>query len=142
MSDNRRKVLDMLSAGQITPDEADRLIAALERALSTPAAMSEDRLRARFLQIVVRAEGKDESGKDGLTKVNIRVPVQLLRAGVKLAGLIPVPARKHVNSALRDRGFPFDLTEIKAENLDELIANLDNVNVSVDDNVQVRIFCA
>ena len=31
MSENRRQVLQMLAAGQITADEAERLIAALEK---------------------------------------------------------------------------------------------------------------
>ena len=41
-----------------------------------------------------------------MTKVNIRVPLQLLRAGVRLAGLIPTEARTHVNEALRERASP------------------------------------
>jgi hypothetical protein len=32
MSENRKQILDMLAAGKITADEAERLIAALERA--------------------------------------------------------------------------------------------------------------
>ena len=31
MNENRRKILDMLATGQITADEAERLIIALER---------------------------------------------------------------------------------------------------------------
>ena len=31
MNDNRRQILDMLAQGKITADEAERLIAALER---------------------------------------------------------------------------------------------------------------
>ena len=51
--------------------------------------------RAKYLRVQVDAEdGSGNSGKgngrhEGPTKVNVRVPMQLLRAGVKLASLIP-----------------------------------------------------
>jgi hypothetical protein len=37
--------------------------------------------------------------------VNVRVPMQLLRAGVRLAGLIPAPALQRANSALHEQEF-------------------------------------
>ncbi len=43
MSENRRQILDMLAQGKITADEAERLIAALER---EPAASSGSALRS------------------------------------------------------------------------------------------------
>ena len=60
----------------------------------------------------------DDNGKGTGTKVNIRVPMQLLRSGVKLAALIPVQARDHVNSALHEHGVAFDLSQIKPENFE------------------------
>jgi len=70
------------------------------------------------------------------------VPMQLLRSGVKLAALIPVQARDHVNSALHEHGVAFDLSQIKPENLEELIDQLDELTVDVDDkDVKVRVFC-
>ena len=36
MNENRRQILEMLAAGKITADEADRLLAALEPDLATP----------------------------------------------------------------------------------------------------------
>lgn len=86
----------------------------------------------------------------GPVKVNIRVPMQLLRAGVRLAGLIPPHAREHVNEALRERGIPFDLNQIKHDNLEELVDQLNEPTIEVDVNnshaygdekVKVRVFC-
>src|SRR5206468_4462936 len=58
------------------------------------------------------------------TKVNIRVPFQLLRAGVRLASLIPNGAKDQINEALRKNGVPIDVTQLKPEDLDELVVHL------------------
>ena len=76
------------------------------------------------------------------TKVNIRVPMQLLRAGVRLGALIPPQARDRANAAMREQGIPFDLNQIKPENLEELIEQLNDLEVNVDeDRAKVRVFC-
>jgi len=151
MNENRRQILEMLSAGQISADEAERLIAALEKGqpASTPADDSESRPKtnAKYLRVLVDSE---ENGKDhGPVKVNVRVPMQLLRAGVKLAGLIPAQARDHVNDAFHKHGMQFDLNQIKPENLEELIEQLNDLTVDVDaadvdrngSKVKVKVFC-
>ena len=72
----------------------------------------------------------------------VRVPMQLLRAGVKLANLIPVQARDKVNVALREQGVQFDLNQIKPENLEEIIDQIGDLTVDVDDkNAKVKVFC-
>ncbi len=141
MNENRRKILDMLAQGQITADEAERLIAALEKeSPAAPGNGSESRPKARpkYLRVVVASDGK----RDNTTTMNIRVPMQLLRAGVKLGSLIPVHARDQVNDALREKGVHVDLSQIKPENLEELIDQLGDLTVDVDDkDVKVRVFC-
>jgi hypothetical protein len=141
MNDNRRKILEMLSSGQITADEAERLIAALEQ--EPPAAPlngsdSHPKPKIKYLRVVVAADEKS----DGSTTVNIRVPMQLLRAGVKLTSLIPPEARDRVNLALKKEGMEFDLNQLKPENLEELIDHLEDLTIDVDDkDVKVRVFC-
>ncbi|PYT11220.1 MAG: hypothetical protein DMG59_27020 [Acidobacteria bacterium] len=143
MNESRRKILQMLSAGQITPDEAERLIAALEKEQpgSPGGPGSSPKVRPKYLRVVV--ESNEDDGSDG-SKVNVRVPMQLLRAGVKLASLIPAQARDRVNEALRKDGLPFDLSQIKPENLEELIDQLDDVTVDVghkNHKARVMLFC-
>jgi hypothetical protein len=147
MSENRRQILDMLASGKITADEAERLLTALERSgaaagdIDAPPA-SHNMPLPKYLRVVV--EHEDEVGGDALTKVNIRVPLQLMRAGVKLANLLPPQARDQVNEALREKGVNFDLGQIKPENIDELIAQLNDMVVDIDhDNgrSKVRVFC-
>ena len=75
------------------------------------------------------------------TKVNIRVPFQLLRAGVKLASLIPNGAKDQINDALRKNGVPIDVTQLKPEDLDELVVHLADLTIDVEEkDTNVRIF--
>jgi hypothetical protein len=144
MSESRRQVLDMLAAGKITAEEAERLIAALERD-TTPAARPA--VRPKYLRVVVESDDPAES--HGPVRVNTRVPMQLLRAGVKLANLIPPQARYHVDKALHEQGIPFDMSGINAGNLEEIVNQLDDLTVDVDlddlddrkQKVKVRVFC-
>jgi SHOCT-like domain len=143
VSENRREILEMLSEGKITPAEADRLLTALDdraTAVATVAGPAPASGSPRYLRVLVDAVDSD----DGPVKVNVRVPLRLLRAGVKLASLIPPSAQGEVNGALREYGVPFDLSQIRPENLDELIDNLTDLTVDIDqaqENVKVRIFC-
>jgi hypothetical protein len=147
MNEHRRQILQMLSEGKITADEAERLISAVEQP-SASASESEPvaagKSRPKYLRVQVDSE---ENGKhDGPTKVNVRVPMQLLRAGVKLAGLLPPQALRQANLAMQGKGIPIDLTQIKPENLEELVEQLNDLTVDVDQNdsdakVKVRVFC-
>jgi hypothetical protein len=144
MNDNRRQILDMLAAGQISAEQAERLIAALEKQPSAvpPGAGAEAKPSTwpKYLRVMVEAEeGHHGSGP---AKVDVRVPIQLLRAGVKLAGIIPPQARTKVNAALREKGIEIDLGQIKPENLEELVYQLKDLTVDIDDaNNKVRVFC-
>jgi hypothetical protein len=57
MNENRRKILEMLSTGQITADEAERLIAALDKdqQAASPANGSQERSKAKpkYVRVLV-----------------------------------------------------------------------------------------
>jgi polyhydroxyalkanoate synthesis regulator phasin len=140
MDEQRRQVLQMLAEGKITADEAERLIDALEREQPEPppGAANRPNPRPRYLRVVV----VDKSGGDEASRVNIRVPLQLLRAGVRLASLIPPQALAKVNAELNKSGVPIDLTELKPQQLEELIDQLVDVTVDVDEpDAKVQVFC-
>jgi len=142
MNEDRSKILQMLSAGQITAEEAERLISAVEREqpASAPAdGESRPKARPKYLRVVVKpADGAIEPGPN----VNVRVPMQLLRAGVRLASLIPIQVREQVNDAMRENGVQLNLSQIKPENLEELVDQLSDLTVDVDErDVKVRVFC-
>lgn len=154
MNENRRQILEMLAAGKITAEEAERLIVALEKeppAAADAGAAAGSKPRPKYLRVVVEDESGSSSiasgisggsGSRGPTKVNVRVPMQLLRAGVKLAALIPPQAQARVNDALHNQGMTIDLSQLKPENLEELVDQLSDLTVDVDDsNAKVRVFC-
>jgi SHOCT-like domain len=151
MNEHRRQILEMLSQGKITADEAERLITALDKSASSDArgnGASTPASRYKYLRVLVDSDNAGDPHQ-GPVRVNIRVPMQLLRAGVRLTGLIPPQAREHVNRALHERGIPFDLSQIKPDNLEELVDQLNELTIDVDvngrgrgdDKVKVKIFC-
>lgn len=140
MNEQVKDILDMVAESRITAAEAEQLIAALERD-QPPAAPSLDAARpkgkAKYLRVMVDTVEDGEPGR-----VNIRVPLQLLRAGVRLAALIPPQALGRANAELNKSGVPLDLTQLKPEQLEALVENLDEMTVEVDQpDAKVRVFC-
>ena len=157
MNENRRQILEMLAAGKITADEAERLIAAIEPDKATTTGEftgsvggasghkgAAVKTRAKYLRVLVEAD-ESMTGMKGPTTVNVRVPMQLLRAGVRLASLIPIQAHEQFDEALSQHGVPITLSQIKPENLEELIDHLEDLTVDVDgkdgNKTKVRVFC-
>ncbi len=158
MNENRKQILEILAAGKITTDEAERLIAALEPAGPTMgefvgSAVSGKgagpggatvKSKAKYLRVLVEAD-ESSTGMKGTTTVNVRVPMQLLRAGVRLASLIPQQAHGQLDDALSKHGVPITLSQIKPENLEEIIDQLEDLTVDVDgkdgNQTKVRVFC-
>jgi hypothetical protein len=147
MNENRRQILQMLSEGKITADEAERLISAMEQTSTSTASQTEkpiNKARPKYLRVEVDSEERGHN--EGPTKVNVRVPMQLLRAGVRLASLIPAQALDRANEAMHKKGIPIDLSHIKPENLEELVEQLSDLTVDVDQKeanakVKVRVYC-
>jgi len=154
MNENRRQILEMLAAGKINAGEAESLLAALEPDTTAKANQFDgmaDRLksalpktRAKYLRVQVEAD-ESMTGMKGQTTVNVRVPMQLLRAGVRLAGLIPKQAHDQLDEAFNKHGVPITLSQIKPENLEELIDHLEDLTVDVDGKdggtTKVKVFC-
>jgi len=157
MNENRRQILEMLAAGKITADEAERLLSALDPDTAVPAGTIGSSAakgngarsgwangRPKYLRVLVEAD-ESMTGNKGLTTVNVRVPMQLLRAGVRLAALIPQQAHNQLDQAFSSHGFPLTLSQIKPENLEELIDHLEDLTVDVDgkdgNSTKVRVFC-
>jgi len=140
MNENRRQILEMLAAGKVTADEAERLLAALDPepvtvgvgksgTAAAGARNTATRSVPKYLRVLVEAD-ESMTGNKGLTTVNVRVPMQLLRAGVRLAALIPQQAHNQLDQALSSHGIPLTLSQIKPENLEELIDHLEDLTVA------------
>jgi membrane peptidoglycan carboxypeptidase len=143
MNDNRRLILEMLAAGKITAEEAERLLGALDREQSSSGSSNgnaEPRTKTKPKYMRVQVEADDH--EDSQVKVNLRIPMQLLHAGVKFTSLIPPEAREHVNEAFRRKGVNFDISSLKPENLDDILDQLNDLSVDVNHrDAKVRVFC-
>ncbi|MCK5132451.1 MAG: hypothetical protein KAR40_09925 [Candidatus Sabulitectum sp.] len=132
MSDSRMKILEMLSEGKITADEASSLLEKVSTSRNTTAESMEktvtDHTSPRYLRVVVDSADGD--------KVNVKIPMSLIKTGIKLSALMPSDAAE----AMKDQGI--DLTMLRDLPTDELIEALRELEVNVDsaDGDTVRVF--
>jgi hypothetical protein len=72
-------------------------------------------------------------------RVNIRVPMALIRAGVRLTSLIPSNATTKINEELRKSGVDFDVNNIKTENLEELVDAMKDLEVNIEGGQEGKV---
>jgi hypothetical protein len=139
MSEETRKILDMLAKGKITVDEAEKLLSAV----SSPEAEQKDKTTEtgqtgrKYLRVIVEP-GAESTEQD---KINIRVPLKLIRAGLKWAAFIPKQARTKVNKAMNEKGIDMDFTDMKPEDLEDLVTNLDDLTVDIEGKEKISVRC-
>jgi len=136
MNEERKRILNMLAENKITAQEAEALLDAmsLPRATGATVAGGARSTDPKYLRVLV------EGGED---KVNVRVPFQLIRAGMRLAALIPASAHGPVNKALQEHGIDIDVSKLKPEDLEDLVEHLRELTVDVESTrgEKVRVFC-
>ena len=141
MKEERRKILDMLSEGKISVDEAEKLLAAITTDEPGEKGRDEESVAGVKLPFkYLRVQVEPGEGSEG-ERVNIRVPLKLIRAGLKWAALIPKDVQGKVDEALSQKGINMDFSSIKPEDLDELITNLKDLTIDVEGKETVKIFC-
>ena len=153
MSDERRRVLDLLAQGKITVDEADELLKTLganatrEAAGAPPAgdAATNDPQRTRWVRINVHRANDDRGEKD----VNIRVPIAVVKGGMRLGAIIATFAGEKAAQRMKARGIHLDISKINDDlskmngaEFDAFLKSLDDTSIEIDDGrSQVRISC-
>ena len=140
MNDETRRILDLLSQNKITVEEADQLlraIAAPPKSDAAPKPEADTTRRARFIRIAVHKNGR-HTDKD----VNIRVPLAIIRSGMRLGALIPGVVGDKVTARLRERGLDVDFSKLDPAVLESVLSELGDVGIDVDSGeAQVRITC-
>ena len=129
MTEEKRKVLEMLSEGRISVADAEQLLKAVESPGETPAA------EPRFFRVLVNKPARD--GKKA-ENVNIRVPISVVRGGLRLTALFPMMGKKKIQL---DNGTELDLSKINYADLEAMIKDIGELTVDVDGDAQVRIRC-
>lgn len=144
MSDNRRRILNLVAEQKISVEEADRLLALTEETEKsenrTPDTAPATGRKPRYIRVVVTPDTEAGSGAKS-ERVNIRVPLNIIRAGIKLKSLMPAETATRVNDALRSKGIDLDVRNIKDEDIEQLISALSEFEVDVQDGGQkVRVY--
>lgn len=142
MNDNKKKILDMLAKGKINVDEAQRLLSAVDAKESgsegkkrdSSAKDSGNNLKAKFLRVTILPgeERKDWEHGPPPDRVNVRVPMSLVRAGIKLSALIPRETMAKTNEALHEKGIDFDISNLKPEDIEKIIDAIGDSEIDID----------
>ena len=137
MSEEKRKILEMLADKKITVDDAEKLLAAVSDRDAAAAGQGAAKAGPRFLRVLVEPAPDNPNGD----RVNVRVPLNLVRAGLKFASFIPPQVRDKVNSELKEKGVPFDMNHFNPQDVEALLVHLNDLTVEVEGKEKVRVFC-
>ena len=153
MTEERRKVLEMLAEGKISASDAERLLDKLgsgeDQSAQQPNAKSESKSssgasawalpgirssgnpqKPRYLRIMVERPGDNDH-------VNIRVPLAFARTGSRLLSILPPRVAEKLSAQGVDIGV---LTSLTGDDLDETLRDL-NMDIEKGDGKKVKIFC-
>jgi len=133
MSVERKKVLELLAGGKISPDEAEKLLdklASLSGAENAPSeSAGAENKPLRYLRVQVE--------KPGGENVNLRIPMSFLRAQ---SGLHVILAQR-VLDKLADSGIDVSrFSQLRGQELEDALQQL-NIDVDQSNGKKVRIFC-
>ena len=133
MSDETRKVLEMLSNGKVSVEEAEQLL----QAVASPGATVDDKKsEPRYFRILVNKPAREGKKAEAM---NIRVPITVVRGGLRLGALFPgMLGKKKIQL---DNGTELDLSKVTYTDLEAMIKDIGELTVDVDGDAQVRIRC-
>lgn len=144
MNDDQKRILDMLADGKITKAQAELLLDSLGPDEATPMPAPSPSAdwptgpsktgTPKFMYVKI-------TGKD---TVDVKVPLALLRAGLKLTSLIPPQAMDQINESMASSGMSIDFNNLKPEDLEDIIDSLGEMEVNINsaEGDNVRVFCA
>lgn len=150
MNDNKKKILDMLAKGKISVEEAQRLLNAVDAKeigsenMGRGSRGSDDKVKGKYLRVTILPGEESKSWEHGNPpeRVNVRIPMSLVRAGIKLSSLIPREAMEKTNEALHEKGINFDVRNLKAEDIEKIIDALGDAEIDIDGShgEKVKVF--
>jgi len=138
MNENSRRVLEMLSEGKVSVDEAERLLSLVDEESKVTTAMqplAPPRTgAARYLRVTVDSDDDEH--------VDVRVPLALIKAGIRLHTLLPEKAEKGIKKTMKKNGIDIDIDNLRTEDLEQLIDALSEIEVNIHDgDDKVRVYC-
>jgi Asp-tRNA(Asn)/Glu-tRNA(Gln) amidotransferase B subunit len=137
MSEERKRILKMLAEGKISASEAEELLDAMGKGGSqdtdSTAVDRKNLKNIKYIYVKVLSSQNDN--------VDVRVPLGLIRAGMRLTSLIPPQAMEQIDRTMAEKGMSFDLKNLKPEDLEDIVESLREMEINVEaangDNVRV-----
>ena len=100
---------------------------------------STDAIVAQGINLGECAVPWEEDGK--YEGVRMRVPLELLRAGIKMRALVPEAKRDKINEKLKEKGIEGDVFDMSEDQIDDLIRSLCELEIEAGEgDGGVRIF--
>jgi hypothetical protein len=143
MSDDRRRILELVADGKITVDEAQQLLQALDSSngSASAGAAAEEGKPSKLRWVLINVHKTAKEGKQD-KDVNIRVPIAIIKSGMRLGALIPGMAGDQVASRLREKGLDVDFSKLDAASIETMLRALGETNIEIESGrSQVRITC-
>ena len=132
MSEETRKVLEMLSQGKVSVTEAEQLL----NAVGTSGHAEDQKTEPKYFRVLVSTP--PQNGKKA-ENVNVRVPMTVVRGGLRLGALIPgMLGNKKIQLG---NGNELDLSKLTYTDLEAMIKDIGELTVDVDGDTHVRIRC-
>ncbi len=142
-TDDTRRVLDLLSQGKITVEEADQLLRAMKEgaAAKAPPASAGDPARPapRWVRISIDNAAHDDRPAKNVT---IRVPIALARGGVRLGAMFPYMFGPKLQDEFRRQGVSVDWSKIDLSQVETMLNDFGETTIDVDNGKKkVTIRC-
>lgn len=165
MNEEQRRILDMLEANKISAAEAQGLLGAIggggaatatvppppERETEVDIGRTDETgtksfrlsksqpgqgLKNQYLRVIVE---RHEAGREPGETLNLRIPIRLLKSGVKLATLLPERWQARITELLKRRGFRPEGNETV---WDAVVERLSEIAVDVDNpQERIQVYC-
>ena len=138
MVEDRTRILNMLKDDKISVEEAEELLNALDKGKPAESLQTSNipKKSYKYLRVLVEGSGSNKE------KVNVKIPLGLIRAGCKMGSIIPRNAKEKLDLKFNEKGINFSFDELNPENIDDLLQALGEMSIDIeDDEEKVRIFC-
>ena len=137
-ADETKRVLELLSQGKITVDEAEQLLRALKGPADPPIGTATG-AKPRWIRITI--DRSEDDGRPART-VNIRVPLAVARSGVRLGAMFPFLFGPKLQEEFRKQGIDFDLSKLDPSDIEAAAKDLGETTIDVDNGKkQIRVRC-
>lgn len=133
MNEEVLRILEMVKSGRITPEEGEKLMAAIGQG-------EQKQTQCKHTMLRIRVDVKDPEKTDQ-AKVNINVPLSIAKKAMGLLSLVPKDTKKE----LSDKGIDLDSIDLRGlielfEN-GELTEELVNVETGTDEKgAKVKVY--